>query len=334
MTKSDKQKQKLLAVRRILLEKSDDAHLLSADAIINLLAIEGIEAERKSIYSDIRALQDSGMDIIQQRGPKGGYCVGNRDFELPEVKVLVDAVSFCRFITTQKTEKLIGKLHMLCSEPQTKELHSRAMMLSGKSENESILLNIDYLNRAISERKVVSFKYYKWEFEPEARQSFVQRVQNGGREYQVQPCGLIWDNEYYYLVAYSPENRELRHYRLDRMKELQLLSKHFLLREFDLADYANSHFNMMGGRSCRVHLRVNKELTSVLVDKYGDEGIMPMPCEDSNYFDCKVDAVISDAFFGWLAGFNNKIRPIGPPELCSRYRAMLRSLLESCDKEG
>jgi len=334
MGKSENQKQKLLIVLQLLWEKSDEDHWLTCNDILAELERQGIAAERKSIYSDIAALQDYGIDIECRRGAGGGYFIANRDFELPELKLLVDAVQFCRFITPSKSEKLIKKLQGLSSQYQAASLGGNLWLDNkGKAVNESILLNIDSLRDALSRRVLVSFQYYKWHIDFSGAERFVSIPMNEGRAYKVQPLGLIWDDENYYLVAEETESREIRHFRLDRMKNIHCLEEKAEGNSaLNINEYAAGHFNMMGGTACRIRLRVHNELTSVLLDKYGKDDIFPMPYGE-NQFECSVDAVVSEQFFGWLAGFGGKMQLVGPEELCREYHSYLAGMLERYEIE-
>lgn len=334
MSKSENQKQKLLIVLQMLWDKSDEDHWLTCNDILAELERHGITAERKSVYSDITALQDFGIDIECRRGAGGGYFIANRDFELPELKLLVDAVQFCRFITPSKSEKLIKKLQSLSSQHQAASLGGNLWLDNkGKADNESILLNIDSLRDALSRQVLVSFQYFKWQVDFSGAERFVSMPMNDGKAYKVQPLGLIWDDENYYLVAEDLSSQGIRHFRLDRMKNIQCMEEKATANaELNINEYAAGHFNMMGGTPCRIRLRAHNELASVLLDKYGMETLFPIPY-GKEQFECSVDAVVSEQFFGWLAGFGGKIQLVGPEDICKDYHAYIAKLLQCYEIE-
>lgn len=148
------QKKKILCLMQILLERTDDEHSMSANDLCKALKEYGLSAERKSIYSDIETLKDFGLDIIQLKGTNQGYYIGKRDFELPELKLLVDAVQSSKFITTKKSEELIKKLEGLASRYEAKQLQRQVFIYNRpKTGNETIYYNVDLIHSAIFKNK-------------------------------------------------------------------------------------------------------------------------------------------------------------------------------------
>ena len=215
MARSANQKLKLLYLYRILIEQTDEDHPLSVQELIAQLAQYNIQAERKSIYDDLDALARFGVDVQCRKGRSPGWFVGGRDFELPELKLLVDAVQSSRFITRKKSDALIRKLERLASVYQARQLQ-RQVFVSGRIKvmNESIYYNVDKLHAAIASKRAITFQYFDYNM---YRQKVFRR--NGSR-YTVSPYGLIWNNDNYYLVAYDSEHRQMRHYRVDKMAEI------------------------------------------------------------------------------------------------------------------
>ena len=211
MAKSSNQKTKLLHLSRMLLRQSDEEHPLSVTQIIEGLARYDIRAERKSIYDDMEALRLFGLDIQCRKGKSPGWFIGSREFELPEVKLLMDAVQSSRFITQKKSDALIRKLEGLASVHEAGQLQ-RQVYVSGRIKvmNESIYYNVDKLHTAIAGQRVITFKYFDYDI---ARQKVFRQE---GKRYVVSPYGLIWNSENYYLVAFDHGHRELRHYRWTR----------------------------------------------------------------------------------------------------------------------
>lgn len=217
MAKSSGQKLKLLYLIKMLRENTDENHPMSTPDIIKYLENQGIHAERKSIYNDMECLADFGYDVVQvQSRLGGGYYLGSREFELPELKLLVDAVQSSRFITTKKSRELIRKLEQIAGKNDAGKLQ-RQVYVAGrvKTENESIYYSIDAIHRAIQENKQISFVYLDWNL----KKQLVPRP-NGNK--CVSPWALIWREENYYLAAYDSEDRVIKHYRVDKMGQAEV----------------------------------------------------------------------------------------------------------------
>ena len=297
MARSANQKLKLLYLCRILMEQTDEDHPLSVQELIAQLAQYDIQAERKSIYDDLDALARFGVDVQCRKGRSPGWFVGGRDFELPELKLLVDAVQSSRFITRKKSDTLIRKLERLASVYQARQLQ-RQVFVSGRIKvmNESIYYNVDKLHAAIASKRSITFQYFDYNM---YRQKVFRR--NGSR-YTVSPYGLIWNNDNYYLVAYDSEHRQMRHYRVDKMAEITVTR---LPREgtdeypaFDIAAYGQKHFGMYSGEEMTVTLRAKSSMAGVVLDRFGLDVIL-VP-DGPDYFTVSIPLVLSPQFFGWL----------------------------------
>ena len=325
MAKSPNQKTKLLCLYRMLLRQTDEEHPLTVLQIIEELARQDIKAERKSIYDDLEALRLFGMDIQSRKGKTSGWFVGDREFELPEVKLLMDAVQSSRFITQKKSDALIRKLEGLASVHQAGQLQ-RQVYVSGRIKvmNESIYYNVDKLHAAIAGQKAITFKYFDYDIQ--RKKVFRQ----DGKRYMVSPYGLIWNSENYYLVAFDHTHRELRHYRVDKMTEIVVTNLDREGREqypnFQLAEYGQKHFGMYSGQEMKVTLRGRRDKASLMWDRFGQEVILVPDGEE--HFTVTLPVVISPQFFGWLLGLNGSITLAGPKEAVSAYRRRLAATLE------
>ena len=325
MARSSNQKTKLLHLSRMLLRQSDEEHPLSVTQIIEGLARYDIRAERKSIYDDLAALRLFGLDVQCRKGKSPGWFIGSREFELPEVKLLMDAVQSSRFITQKKSDALIRKLEGLSSVHEAGQLQ-RQVYVSGRIKvmNESIYYNVDKLHTAIAGQRAITFKYFDYDI---ARQKVFRQE---GKRYVVSPYGLIWNSENYYLVAFDHSHRELRHYRVDKMAELVVTS---LDREgkdqypdFQLAQYGQKHFGMYSGQEMRVTLRGRRDKAHLVWDRFGQDIIMAPDGED--HFTVTLPVVISPQFFGWLLGLNGSVTLTGPKDAVAAYRRRLSAALE------
>lgn len=325
MAKKSNQKVKLLVLARQLLKKGDEDHPISTPALIQALEREGIPAERKSIYTDMETLRDFGLDVQLRKGKAGGWFIGQREFELPELKLLVDAVQSSRFISRKKSQALIGKLEGLTSEHQARQLRRQVYVdRRVKTENESVYYAIDKLHTAIAGGRAVSFRYFDYNV---AKEKVFRRE---GKRYTVSPYGLIWSDENYYLVGWDHGELELRHYRVDKTAELIITG---LPREgdescksFDLAEYGRKHFHMFSGREAKVRLRCENRFVNVMLDRFGQEAML-IP-DGPGHFTLTVEAVVSPQFYGWLFGLGEQVELTAPDWAVEEYRERLHKALE------
>ena len=320
MAKGANQKQKLPLLQKILLERTDENHPMPVPQLIAALEREGVTAERKSIYDDLEVLEQLGLDVQVKKGRDGGWFVGERTFQLAELKLLVDAVQASRFITRKKSAVLIRKLESLTSVHQAQQLQ-RQVYVEGRAKtmNESIYYNIDKLHDAIARGRDIYFRYFSYNIKKE------RVYRRNGDRYRVGPCGLIWDNQNYYLVGYDYLNTEMRHYRVDKMAELTVGERRTTpcpaAGSFDIAAYAQKHFGMYGGREEKITLRCAAELVGVVLDRFGQETMLIPDGED--WFSVTVDAVISPQFWGWLFGLGERAMIQFPPWVKKAYKEQL-----------
>ena len=325
MAKSAGQKLKPLVLRQTLLERSDEDHPLTVAQLIAALEPWGIQAERKSIYGDMEALRTFGMDIQSRKGKSPGWFVGERSFQLPELKLLVDAVQSCKFITKRKSDELIRKLEGLTSVWQARQLQRQVYVdRRVKTMNESVYYSIDKLHNALAARRAVTFRYFEYNVRKE------KVFRRDGRRYTVFPHGLIWDSENYYLVGWDGTKKEVRHYRVDKMAELAVTCLKLEpgedqdLAAFDMAAYAAKHFGMFRGREGRVRLRCQNRMVGVVLDRFGQE-VMLVP-DGEDHFTVTVDAVVSPQFFGWLFGLGDAVELTAPAWAVEAFQDQLRQV--------
>nr|WP_294682696.1 WYL domain-containing protein [uncultured Anaerotignum sp.] len=325
------QKMKTLCLMQILMQKTDEAHRMTAGELAAQLQDYGIQAERKSIYADIEALQHFGLDIVQQKGTQGGYYVASRNFELPELKLLVDAVQSSKFITVKKSEELIRKLESLTSKYEAQQLHRNVFLYHRpKTENESIYYNVDKIHFALHSERRICFQYAEWTTKKELR------LKRGGAFYVVSPWALTWDDENYYLIAYEKAADTIKHYRVDKMQRIDILEskregeKQF--RHFDLAAFAKKTFGMYGGRDETVTLLCHNSLIGVMLDRFGQE--VPLVPVDETHFYVKPLVAVSPQFYGWLAGLGEQVQISAPQEVRGAFRAYPEGILKSYAKKS
>ncbi len=324
MARNSGQKLKLLYILKILNEETNEKQSITTQELIDRLQLYDVSAERKSIYDDIAKLQDFGYDIIQKDNRSGGgYYMASRDFELVELKLLVDAVQSSRFITQKKSEELIQKLEKLTSK-QDARLLQRQVYVAGrvKTDNEGIYYQIDALHKAIAENKQIQFTYMEWN----RKKELVPKKQE---KYQVSPWIMMWKDENYYLVAYDAKAKELRHYRMDKLVDVEVLD---ILREgqhiygkLKPVEYVNKTFGMFGAVEEDVILTFPESLVGVIIDRFGKEiSIRP----EGELLRARVKVMASNQFYGWVAGVGSSLKITSPEHVKESYKEWLQKLLE------
>lgn len=313
MAKSPHQKMKLLYLMKILTERTDEEHLMTVPEMVAALAEYGIGAERKSLYDDLESLRTFGLDIESRRGKNYGYYVASRCFELPELKLLVDAVQASRFITHKKSEQLIHKIESLTSAGQARQLERQVYILNRvKTMNESIYYNVDEIHRAIFEEKRVSFQYSEYTLDKKLH------PRRGGERYTVSPYLLLWNDGYYYLVAYYERYGGLSHFRVDKMSKISLEpeNRREMSERLDPAEYANRMFGMFGGDVQGIVMEFDESLVGVVVDRFGRD--VPISSAKDGKFTAHLKVAVSPAFLSWVFQFGAKAKIISPPSVAEK----------------
>ena len=326
MARSGNQKLKLLYLLKILTEQSDEEHCMSAQALIEALAAYEIKAERKSIYDDIAQLIDFGYDIVLVKAKTGGgYYLAGRDFELAELKLLVETVQASRFLTVNKSRELISKIEKLASKAEAGQLQRQVYVANRiKTANESMYYVVDDIHRAIQNNRQISFQYLEWNLNRE----LVPR--KDGKPYQVSPWALTCKDENYYLIAHDSEEDKIKHFRVDKMAKIRVLEETkregaALFERFDIADYANKTFGMYGGQEETVTLLFENHLIGVVMDRFGKEAAVRI--RDEAHFSVRVRVAVSGQFFGWLTGLGEGAVITAPISVQEAYRIHLEKTL-------
>lgn len=311
---------KILYLYNILLEKTDENHYITMSEIISQLELCGISAARKAIYDDLDALKAYGLDIVQLKGNKSGYYVASREFELPELKLLADAVSSSRFLTKKKSDELLSKIEKLSSVYEAKQMKRQVFIANRvKSMNERIYLNVDVINRAVEEGKKISFRYFDFDISKEKKYRDGERV--------CSPFTLAWNDEQYYLIAHYEKRNAITNFRVDRMEDVTVLEEDAVKMpdDFSIAEYMNSSFSMFSGESQEVKLRFHTKLVNSVLDRFGKEVTMYQDGED--HFTVRVKVKPEPPFFGWLFQFGTNAEIIEPVEQKIKYKEQLEAVL-------
>ena len=320
MPRSQNQKLKLLYLMKILLARSDEAHPISTSELIAALASAGIAAERKAIYDDIEALRLFGVDIVSVKGKTPGYFIAARDFELAELKLLVDAVQSSKFITRKKSDELIHKLEGLASVHQARLLQ-RQVYVAGrvKTMNESVYYNVDRIHSGIGGGREISFRYFDYTVEKS------RRYRRDGARYVVSPWALTWNDENYYMIAFDAQADIIKHYRVDKMEDIRVLSSvrrgQDVFERFDTALYARRVFGMYGGEVRQVRIRFSNRFAGAALDRFGSD-VALVPDGDA-HFVVTAEVAVSPQFFSWIFGFGSEARILSPQPVVEQMKEQL-----------
>ena len=327
MAKSANQKLKLLILKDYLLRSSDEKHPVTIPQIIEELGRYDIKAERKSLYDDLEALRVYGLDIVQSRG---NYYVGQRNFETPELKLLVDSIQSSKFITEKKTMSLIKKLEELASMYDAQLLERQVYVRNRvKSMNESVYYNVDSIADAINQDRAIRFKYFEYTLTKE------RRIRRNGDWYVVSPFALMWDDENYYMVAWDANAGSLKHYRVDKMLEITALKDaregKEAFAEVDMAAYAKKTFGMFTGQDRSVRLRFKNILAGTVFDRFGRD-VMLIP-DGEDHFVVTLDVAVSPQFYSWLFGFGTDVEILSPDDIRERAADLAQQIADQYRKK-
>lgn len=324
MPRSSFQKLKIIYIMEYLLKNSDEEHAVTTNQIKAYLQSHDISVERKTIYSDIDALRDYGLDIIQvSEGNNHGYYVASRDFELPELKLLVDSVQSSKFITHKKTLSLIKKIEKLASIHSAQLLNRQVFVKNRiKTMNESIYYNVDEIHNGISKNRKIQFLYFEYNVAKE------RQYRRDGAFYVVSPFAMTWDDENYYMVAYDSEAGMIKHYRVDKMEKISILEEERdgleAYEALDMAVYARKTFGMFTGEETNVQLRFENHLVGAVLDRLGRESFLV--ADGPDHFTVRTDVVVSPQFFAWVLGFGASAQVLGPDHVVNEIKAHIDSV--------
>lgn len=328
MSRGTNQKFKFTYLMKIMLEKTDDEHSLTMPQIMEELEKYDVTAERKSIYTDFQDMTEKfGVEIIKEQiGRETYYHVGAREFELAEVKLLIDAIQSSKFITQTKSRELITKIKSFVSEHQAKQLQRQVYINDRvKTMNESVYYNVDDIHTAINQNKKIRFKYFKWDI----NKKLVPR--HNGDWFIVSPWALTWDDENYYMVAFDDWDSKIKHYRVDKMMYISIeeekRSGKEVFRNFDMAEYSKATFGMYQGQKAKVKIQLANYMCGVFIDRFGkDISFRPI---DDEHSELHVDVNVSPQFFGWIFSLGKDVKVTGPSEVVEQMKVFARGFLEN-----
>ena len=321
------QKLKIMYLAKILMEKTDEEHTITVPEMISELGKLGVAAERKSIYDDLEYLRMFGLDICSNKTKTTNYYIASRDFELPELKLLVDSVQASKFITQKKSMELISKIEKLTSHENAKKLQRQVFIANRvKTLNEQIYYNIDKIHDAITANKQITFKYFYLDVDK-------KRVyRKDGDLYTESPVALTWDDENYYLITYKDKYDSYTHYRVDKMEMIELTENDRVLSDkpFDLSSYSKKMFQMFSGEETDVSIEFENKLVGVVFDRFGTD--IPIMKSDEDHFVCRVKVAVSPHFLSWIMSFGKQAKIISPDCVIEEMYQLARDISENYKK--
>lgn len=322
-SKQNMVKARLLVLTKMFYELTDENHPMDTFEIIDYLAEHGVPANTKTLRSDIKLLKEQDIDIITVTSRPNKYFLGARLFEMPEVKLLLDAVASSRFITKSKSKELSRKLTSLTSGHQRTQL-TRHMYTTGrvKPGNENIFYYVDLINNAIELKRKISFQIIEFD----GRKKKVLR--HDGEVYVMSPYAMYWSDDFYYVVGWSDKRETMAAYRIDRMEEPHILDEKAVRKPkgFRVTDYSHKVFEMFAGDEVSVKLECRNDLMKYVIDRFGMKFETEPATGETTY--CYVDVCLSPTFYGWVFGFKGKIKIISPDYAIKEYKQMAMQVFE------
>jgi len=322
-------KSRILYVRQYLETQTDEQHPAYITDIIAYLKTLGIPAGRKAVTKDIEQLIEFGVEVVCNTGKRHEYFIGDRVFELPELKLLVDAVQASRFISVKKSKQLINKLTTFASQHQAAELN-RTLYTDKqiKQANENIFITVDMLHNAINNGKQVHFKYYEYD------QNKKKIFKHKRKVYEFSPYALLWSGDHYYTIGYSESHGKIIKFRVDRIAtpELMELDAVPIPKDFDVAFYAQKVFQMYDGDVRDITLKCENPLMKSVIDRFGED--VETAVTDDNHFHANIKVCASPTFFGWIFGFGGKMEIAAPKDVIDEYTSLARYAVRSAENHA
>lgn len=315
-------KSRLVVLAKMFYEHTDQDHPMTGIEIMEYLEEHDVPANEKTLRGDIKLLQELGIDIVKVVSRPNYFYWGERTFEIPELKLLIDAVSSSRFITQKKSRELGRKLSGLASEHQKKELHRNINATNRiKPKNETIYYAVDTINEAVTYRRKINFQYIEY------TSSLEEVLRNDGELYELSPYGLLWNQDYYYVVGWSEKHENISVFRVDRMVRVTVLNEKAMKRPegFKLDDYSKPIFDMYeGSERVKVDLEVRNDLAKYIVDRFGTKLETEQVSENS--FVVSIEVSLSPTFYAWVFQFNGGIKILSPADAVEEIRRMAAHL--------
>lgn len=320
MPKTDKYR--ALYVLKYLMDNTDEERTASINDITAYLRGLGMEPHRRTVAEDIKVLTEMGYNIVCYRSVQNRYFVADRSFELPELKMIIDAVQAANFIPAEKTDKLIHKVASIASKGQAAELKRNLYVNKQKEENHQILFVVDQINYAINQNKQITFQYYEYD------KNGKLALKYAGYTYKLSPYALVWNVDNYYVIGYNEKYGKAIKYRVDKINKLNIEDKERipLPDDFDLSEYVDSMFLMYGEQKKDVTLRCDYSVIGKVIDCFGKDVIIKPVSEDE--FEITEIVAVGSTFFSWLFNYAGKIRITAPEEVKADFMEHINKFVE------
>lgn len=313
---------KTITVLRFLWENTDENNQATTADIIDGVGKLGVSIDRHTIKPIVNQLTELGIDVIENSGSPNKYYIGTRVFELPEMKMLIDAVEAAKFISASRSKELVSKITSLAGPTEAKEL-KRHLYIDGraKSESKNLLLTVDTLHIAINEKRRVNFMYYDYNVEK-------KRVhKHRGYVYQLSPYALVWQDDFYYVLGFSERHQKMTKFRVDRIDKIELATTRSRKKpdNFEPVAFLKSIFSMYDGELQQIRLRCDSDMMKVIIDRFGKD--VKTNSAGDNGFYADVEVSVSRTFFGWLFGFAGKIDIVSPKQVRDDYLSLAKTVV-------
>lgn len=318
-------KLRLIYMAKIISERTDEDNMLTGAQITQILEEEyGISSHRQTIAADIELLQEFGMDIETIKSNQNRYHLVSRTFDTAELKLLIDAVASCKFISSKKSKALVEKISTLSGINKAQELQ-RFVEVEGriKTDNEKSFIIIDAINEAITLGKKITFKYYRFS------ETGKKQLTNDGAAYVFSPYRLVWNGDYYYMIGWSDKHANIATFRIDRIDTVPEIideKAHKMPKNFSLNKYINTMMHMYSSERTEVSLICDNSVMDAIVDKFGEK--LKVTKADDGHFGVKVEVAVNHIFFSWIFGFGGLVKIKGPKKVKDEYKAMLMRAME------
>ena len=325
MAQDNCQKIKLLKLYELLRQETDEQHPMTTMTIIDRLGKMGISCERRTLAKDMAILNEQGYEVMfRWIGKEKGYYVEDRSFSVPELKILIDAVQAASFVTGKKTAELIEKIADLGGGHRADILKGNMVCFNTrKHSNESIYYNVGFLEDAIQQQKKVIFYYF------DLNEHGEKVYRRDGHHYVVEPIGLVFNEDNYYLMVYSSRHDGTANYRVDRMEKVEIIDEPVCEKALQLREtvdcFTEQAFKMYGGQPVDVTLQFDHKLIGVVYDKFGEDTKMIRLNSETCVATVKVQ--VSPTFWGWIFQFGKQMQITSPNEMIEEYKnkaALLR----------
>lgn len=323
---------RLLRLWEILKKETDEDHPMGTMCLLERLNAEGIPCNRATLYSDIALLNQYGYEVLCNRSTSNEYYVVNRDFDIPEIQILIDAVQAASFITDSKTPVFVDKLAQLAGTQKAKVLKKNIVEFSTiKGDNEVIYYSIDEITNAITKRKKIEFRYFDYGIEKKKIYRMDPTFPEEIRTYVVNPVMTVFHDDKYYLVCYTDKHLNLTQFRIDRMEKVTMLKQSItpnpVVKQKEIAKHKRSLFDMFGGERTNIEFIAEIAVLDAVYDRFGDN-VRVIPYKDNRVL-CSVEVQVGNPLITWFIGFGESLKVVSPKGVILQIKNLIKEAMEN-----